>query len=401
MGNGVSDSGRVISGMEDQKSLTEFSLLGGPLHRLGCRLGLVRGGTNTVALGLALGAVPWVVLVALAFAEGAGHRVFSLAVIGAHVRLLVVVPLFFLCESWLSPRSTTFVTTIVRSRVVTSKSMPALEAEIARTGWWRDSWLPEAICLVVATLMSLGGSRFHLPGTTGAYDPGRAATGVTMAGLWYWIVCLPLFRFLVFRWIWRLGLWTYFLWRVAKLELDLVPTHPDAAAGLGYLEVVHTHFTPLILALSAIQTASLAEEIFSGTTTVEAIYPSLALVLVVDAVLFLGPLFIFTPKLWACRVKGLSDYMELASSYVSGFDRKWLGAQSAPAEPLLGTSDLQSLADLSNSVNIVRNMRLLPVSRRMLVDFAIAAVLPILPLLLFKYPIAELTEKFFTRLTGL
>jgi hypothetical protein len=112
-------------------------------------------------------------------------------------------------------------------------------------------------------------------------------------------------------------------------------------------------------------------------------------------------LFIFTPKLWACRVKGLSDYMQFASSYVSGFDRKWLGAQSAPAEPLLGTADLQSLADLSNSVSIVRNMRLLPVSRRMLAGFAIAALLPLPPLLLFKYPIAELSQKLFSRLIGL
>jgi len=82
--------------MEEREGLKDFSLLGGPLHRLGCRLGLVRGGTNTVALGLALGALLWTVLVALALIEGVGHRLFSLSVIGAHVRLLVVIPLFFL-----------------------------------------------------------------------------------------------------------------------------------------------------------------------------------------------------------------------------------------------------------------------------------------------------------------
>ena len=387
--------------MEERKTFETFSLLGGPLHRLGRRLGLVRGRRNTVALGLALGVIPWAVLVALALAAGAGHRLFSLSVIGAHVRLLLVVPLFFLCESWLSPRSTTFVSMIVRSKVVTRNSLPALEAEIARAGWWRESWLPEAICLVGAALMSLGGSGLDLPGTTGAPDPGRSATGALMAGLWYWIICLPLFRFLVLRWLWRLGLWSYFLWRVAKLELDLVPTHPDTAAGLGYLEVVHNHFTPLILALSSLQAAALAEEISTGTATFDAIYPAFALVLVVDAVLFVGPLLIFTPKLWACRVKGLSNYMEFASSYVSGFDRKWRGAERTPAEPLLGTPDLQSLADLANSVNIVRNMRLVLASRRMLVDFAISAMLPVLPLLLLKYPIADLSQRFFSRLIGL
>ena len=41
----------------DQDTLGEveaFSLLGGTLHRLGCRLGLVRNDTNTLRLGLAL-----------------------------------------------------------------------------------------------------------------------------------------------------------------------------------------------------------------------------------------------------------------------------------------------------------------------------------------------------------
>jgi hypothetical protein len=53
----------------------------------------------------------------------------------------------------------------------------------------------------------------------------------------------------------------------------------------------------------------------------------------------------------------------------------------------LGTSDLQSLADLSDSVGIVRNMRWVPVSTRLLMAVVIAALLPMLPLFLFKYHI--------------
>ncbi len=209
---------------------------------------------------------------------------------------------------------------------------------------------------------------------------------------------MPVFRFLMFRWLWRLGLWSYFLWRLAKLELQLVPTHPDGVAGLGYLELVQTHFAPLILAISAVQSSSFAEEISTGASAFEALYPALAIILLVDAVVFLGPPFIFSPKLWACRVKGLSDYMVLASSYVNGFDKKWLGAGACPEEPLLGTPDLQSLADLANSINIVRNMSFVPVSPRLLTSLLIAALLPLVPLLLFKYPVAELVEKFFMKL---
>jgi hypothetical protein len=205
----------------------------------------------------------------------------------------------------------------------------------------------------------------------------------------------------VFRWLLRIGLWWYFLWRVARLDLHLVPTHPDGAAGSGYLEVVHTHFTPLILAISAVQAASFAEEISAGTMTFDAIYPELALVLALDAVLFIGPLHVFVAKLWACRVKGMSDYMEFAAQYVNHFDRKWLGKDDAPGEPLLGTPDLQSLADLANGINIVRNMRWIAVSPPLLINFAIVALLPMLPLFLFKYPMAELAMKLLTRLSGL
>ena len=61
-----------------------------------------------------------------------------------------------------------------------------------------------------------------------------------------------------------------------------------------------------------------------------------------------------------------------------------LNASAIPADPLLGTADLQSLADLSNSVGIVRNMRWVPVSTRLLITVVIAALLPMLPLLLRK-----------------
>jgi hypothetical protein len=257
------------------------------------------------------------------------------------------------------------------------------------------------MCLLAAVLFSLFGSQLHLSGTTATPDAGHALADLTLSAQWYWMVCMPLFRFLAFRWIWRLGLWFYFLWRVSRLPLKLVPTHPDSAGGLGYLEVVQTHFTSLVLAISAVEAASLAEEISIGATAFESIYPVLAIVLVVDAALFLGPLFIFAPKLRACRIKGLSDYMVFASAYVSGFDQKWLGAAPPPEQELLGTSDLQSLADLGNSVSVVRNMRWVPMSLHLAQDIVLAALLPILPLLLLKYPVTELAVKFFTRLVGL
>lgn len=385
--------------MEKFDRFEEFSLLGGPLYRLGCRLGLVRNGANTFRLGIAIGLSAWSVLTVLALLQGAGHKLFSLALIGAHARLLVALPLFFLCETTVVPQMTEFVGTIVRSRVVPKSSLPALESEIARVGRWKDSWLAEVICLLLAVLLPFVGAQLHLVGAMAIYDQATAVG--TLAGHWYWFVCLPLFRFLMFRWLWRLGLWWYVLRRVAKLELHLVPIHPDGAAGLGYLEVVHAHFTPMVLALSSALSATFAEELSAGTMTFAVVYPAIALTLVLLAVLFLGPLFLFALKLWDCRVKGMSDYMELAAHYVNGFERRWSGADESAQQHLLDKPDLQTLAALSDSVNIVRTMRWVPLSPLLVANLAIAALLPLLPLLLLKFPVGELFEKIVRRLVGL
>jgi hypothetical protein len=351
-----------------------------------------------------LGAVPWIVLVALALVEGLGDALFSIAAIGKHVRLLVAVPLLFVCEAFIHPRFTAFVQGLVRSRVVPTSVHPALESEIARIARWKDAWLPEAFFVLAVAWLALtmrSGDIFHsLFGLAGASSPGLLGD-TTLTNQWNWMVCKPLFQFLLLRWLWQLALWCFFLWRLSRLELHLVPTHPDRAGGLGYLEVVHTEFVPLVLAISAVQSASLAQDIALGGMAVDAIYPSVAFVLVVDAVLFLGPLFIFSRDLWTCKIRGMSDYGALAERYASEFDRKWVGAESAPRERLLGSADIQSLADLSNAVGIVRDMRLVPISQGMLIYLASAALLPLLPLVLFKYPLADLLAKFFGGLSGL
>jgi hypothetical protein len=390
--------------MEKGEGPADFSLLGGPLYRLGSRLRLVRARTNTIALGLVLGVVPWIVLVTLALFEGFGQALFSMEAIGAHVRLLVAIPLFFLCETLIDPQFAGFVRDIVRSQVVPESERPALDSWIVRVARWRDAWLPEVILLLLAVLVGLEVPAQNLF----AYLPGHTEGSVagvvgetTWTNHWYWMVCMTLFRFLLLRWLWRLALWCFFLWRVSRLKLRLVPTHPDHAGGLGFLEFVHMGFAPLILAISAVQSASLAQDLAWGRMMFDAIYPSVALVLIADAVLFLGPLCIFSGKLWKCRIKGTRDYGTLGERYVKAFEKKWLGASPAPEESLLGTDDIQSLADLSTSVDIIRDMRTVPVSLDMLIYMAGAALLPLLPLGLFKYPLADLLEKFLGMLTGL
>lgn len=389
--------------MKEDSAIPDFSMLGGPLHRLGCRLGLVRDVSNTVGVGLALGLLVWGILVVLALIQGVSGKVFSLSVIGAHVRLLVAIPLFFLCEAWVFPRMAEFAREIVSSGMVPASELPALGALVHRVGRGKDSPVPEALFLLVAFVFPLVAPSDAMSGSTGNWGAILAQAGgrVTWVNGWYLGACLPLFRFLMMRWLWRLGLWWYFLWRVEKLDLHLVPTHPDGAGGLGFLEIVQDHFVPLMVAIGAVYAASFAEGISTGAITFDTLGRLIPMVLTLVTALFIGPLVLFSGKLWRCRVSGWSAYMAMASRYVDAFERKWVRDESATGDAQLGTADLQSLADLGNSMNVVRGMRLVPASQRLVVGMAASVLLPMLPLLLLKYPVDQLVIRFVQTLTGL
>ena len=93
--------------------------------------------------------------------------------------------------------------------------------------------------------------------------------------------------------------------------------------------------------------------------------------------------------------------MDLAARYVTEFEEKWTGDRTAADSTLLGTADIQSLADLGNAFNVVKGMRWITVGPRLLTTMTMAAVVPLAPLLLFRYPIGELAQKLFSRLIGL
>lgn len=380
----------------------EFAVIGGPLHRLGQRLGLVTGKTNSLRLGLALGLFSWGVLFLLAVLQGLTDQLFSLRVIGVHVRLLAVIPLLFYCEKIVSFWMDGFARNIVDSRVIPEKDLPAYDALIRRIDRLNDTSVIEFGFIAVVFLMPFLEPIIGMPGGTSTFSiTGPVAGGVVWAKVWYFGVCLTFFRFLMVRWLWHLLLWWYFLWRVSRFDLKLVPTHPDMAGGLGYLEVAQENFISLVIAVSLVFSASYAEGIISLKVPFETLYMLMPSILLLNAALFLGPLFIFLPKLWKCRAQGLNEYMSMAARYVGAFDKKWLrSGKDMLGDEQLGTADMQSLADLGASVSVVGAMRIVPISKRLVMELAVASIVPFLPLFLIKYRFDQIILQLLKLLAG-
>jgi hypothetical protein len=103
-------------------------------------------------------------------------------------------------------------------------------------------------------------------------------------------------------------------------------------------------------------------------------------------ILVLGPMTAFVGPLIRAKRAGRGDFGLLATRYAEDFSRKWIQSPSPPEEPLLGTADLQSLADLANADKVVDEMRPVPFTRNTLLAVALAFLLPILPLALTVLP---------------
>ena len=224
---------------------------------------------------------------------------------------------------------------------------------------------------------------------------GPAGGSLTWAGWWLVGFCAPLFQFLFLRWLWRLFLWFQFLARVRELDLQLLPTHPDQAAGLGFVGGTQRFFGVILFATSIASAGVLANDIVYDRVPLKVFGPVIAAYVFFALIIFLGPLVVFTGTLLRTKRIGLLQYGSLATEYTGLFHEKWIGHQNTEHEPLLGSADIQSLADLGNSYSMVEKMKALPIDPRTVLHLVAASLLPMVPLLLTVMPLKDILKLVF------
>lgn len=383
----------------------DFSLvLGGPLYQALRRSRLCDDALGQVHRRIVASVlILWAPLVVLSGLEGGlighGERSF-LQDVGFQLRFLVVVPLLILAElvvhRWMQPIMGEF---RVRS-LVRPHETQRFEAAVAEAARWRNSALAEMMLLaaVYAAGLLFTRRRYLAMGAGGGwYAAHVGGSGLSVAGWWLVFVSLPLMQFLLLRWYFRLFIWARFLWRAARLDLDLDVSHPDKVGGLGFLAESLPAFVPIALAHGVLFAGMMADRIFyngAHLTDFELLVFAGGVLLVV---IFAGPLSVFAPRLLGMKRAGLRAYGALAQTYVREFHDKWMGTGPPPDEPLVGSGDIQSLADLGNSFGAAEDMRIVPIKTIALAYFVAAFLAPMAPLLLTVMP----AEKILERLAGL
>jgi hypothetical protein len=380
----------------------DFSLvLGGPLfqflrkaHLSDDALTMVRQRVTVIAL------IAWLPLLVLSALEGQMLRgstsVPFLLDVEVHIRFLVALPLLIIAELVVHRRMRPLLQQFLERKLIPEYAMPRFEAAIASAFRLRNSVLAEVLLIAIVYgvgILIIWRQYLALDTATWYATPSPEGSKLTLAGIWYGYVSLPIFQFLLVRWYFRLFIWARFLWQVSRIELSLIPTHPDRVGGLNFLSNTVYAFTLLAIAHGALLAGPLANRIFFAGAALTQFKAEIALMVGFLVCVVLGPLLVFAPQLAAAKRKGLREYGTLAERYVREFDAKWLRGDAPADEPFVGSADIQSLADLSNSYEVVRTMRIAPITRDAIVRLAAATFIPVVPLLLTMMPLEALVKQ--------
>ena len=373
----------------------------GPFYRLQRRLGLLTdtdlaAGRRAILFVL----VAWAPALLLALATGnawGDHHERSILLDFSAYAFAIAIAAFVLMEQSSDRRMAWLVEQFVATGIAKPEARPCLAVARRRMEQRTGSGIAEAILLALAYALAFGWVRAGLgriPDGTWFGQLVNGAPHLNLVGWWVVLVALPLFWFLLLRWLWRFGTWGLLLRDIARCDLRLVATHPDRCGGLAFIGQYPKTYLLFVFALSTVVSATVLKQVvFAGASLMAfkfALFGMIAFLLAA----FAAPLFFFAPLLIQLKRKGLSTYGALASRHNLAFQARWI-TQSQPegSEESLGSPDISSLADLAAGYELVKNMRAVPLTKESLMPVVVAALIPILAVAATQAPVAKIISE--------
>jgi hypothetical protein len=374
-------------------------VLGGPLFQLFRREHLSGGVLELLHRRIiVITMIAWLPLLILSSIDGhalGGVTLPFLHDIETQIRFLIALPVLIFAELIVHVRLRPVVQNFVKRNIVVTEEMPKFHAAIDSATRLRNS-IPLEVGLVIFVWTVghwLWRSQIAL-GTSSWYAiPEGAYLHLTPAGYWNAFVGIPIAQFILLRWYLRLLIWFRFLWQVSRLNLHLIPTHPDRAGGLAFLGKSSYAFGPILFAQGAMLAGLIASRVLYGGESLLSFKMEAVGLIGIFMLFILGPLTVFTPQLARAKRNGLADYGSLASRYVEEFEKKWVLGSASPHDELLGAADIQSLADLGNSYGVVREMSAVPFGLQDMTRLAVVTAAPLVPLGLTIFSLEELVMR--------
>lgn len=314
----------------------------------------------------------------------------------AYLQFGVGLPLFVLAERVIGAHTREAAEYFVTTGVVTRPDVPAVAGGHRRMAALRHSMLPDLACVAVAYALSFATilpERWNALPTWHA-DGFALPKPLTAAGWWEMMVALPVLNYWWLRWIWKCALWTGYLFRLSRVRLALVATHPDATGGIGFLSDVQSKFGLVILAYgisNVAATVGYKVSVEGASWSLPSVWGPLVGFVIGAPLLFTAPLFMFTKQLYRAKRQARSRLFEEGTVRARAFEARWTTAM--PSENL--NTELAGWHQLRNLHEHIEKMRVVPFDLRSfgeLLGQTLGALLPLVGYLNIPEPVVKAIE---------
>ena len=223
---------------------------------------------------------------------------------------------------------------------------------------------------------------------------------LNLAGWYDFVICMPIFLLLMFRWGWRWIIWVYSIFKISTFKLFIDPLHADKTAGLGYLNLVPLTFSFILMAPSAMMSSAIGTEIIYNNASFMSYNQLILFYVILTTIILYSPLLVFIPKLINARRGGILKFGELLRKHNFDYVEKWIGGGRGKDESILGALDNSSLADINGSYAPIEELKIMPIDLKMIIVSLIFNVIPYIPLVFTYYSFTDLFKLFMKSMVG-
>jgi hypothetical protein len=364
------------------------SLVGGETARVNAAIRLmvvcVTVGFVPLALFSAMHGTLW---------NGVGSLLYDIDLL---VRLLISLPLLILVIVPINRQLQTVIRYFVDSGIVPAECHDDYLAVLRRTEARRNSIIGWILTLGVAYGVTLYARDVNATSTfsVGWFNVNGIAGGeTTLAGWWFTFVSAPLINIFVLRWLWLIVTWNQMLRAVARMPIQLVPSHPDLMGGLGYVAREQGVYGFVALAISTLAAGRVASDILFAGGHVLTWAPAMITVTAILLILVLYPMIFFAGPLGAHRRTLLLRY-GATSAHVSRNLELFIATSDKEVTPEEARDQIfSSHTDMTSSFQNAEKMTGLPFSKSAVIQLVGMAALPFIPVIGIEYDLVELLKQ--------
>lgn len=362
---------------------------GGPFYRAQRALGLIRPDRwnlgRRIILLIAMSWLPLVLLTAISNPEGLLSLLKEYRV---HSRLLIAIPVLLFGEYFMESRFRLVMAQTRQAGLLEAPDLAYIDGVVASLVRARDAFLPELVVLVALIIHTALSYRGLIDATPWLTHRVGTELHLTVAGWYAVVVSAPLFQFLLGLGLWTWLLWTFFAFKLSRRNLKLLPTHPDEHGGLGFLGLTVAAFAPIAVATTAVIGATWRDDILNhGARLVDFKLDAIVLAAII-ALVGLGPLLFFVPRLSALRRQGILEYGILGQMHSAEFHEKWIRDRAGQETEFFQTAEITTLANFGKTYEKIENLNPFPADKGALYTLAAAVAIPALPAVLAQIPLA-------------